>query len=287
LLKLNQAASCSAATTTIQNAGDASALSGCSTFSGSIAIATGTTDSIALDGIQKIQGSLIANNVTGMSSLSASTLQTITDTFSLQDMTILTNLNFPVLTNVETIDWNALAALSGLSFTNGVQTASTVMIQDTQLQSLSGINLQVVDTMFITNNNYLNNINMQLGNVSTSLTIEANGRNVTANFPNMMWAYNITMRNITSVSMPSLGSVNGSLGFYSNEFASLSTPNLTRVGGSLSFVSNTDLSSIDMPSLTTIGGGFQIANNTDLSSVEFDKLKSIGGALDYSGNFTK
>ncbi|KAI6805444.1 hypothetical protein KC358_g14342, partial [Hortaea werneckii] len=49
------AQSCSvSATTTIQNGGDASAIASCSTFSGSIAIATSVGGDINMDGIQKI-----------------------------------------------------------------------------------------------------------------------------------------------------------------------------------------------------------------------------------------
>lgn len=280
------AAQCSAATTTIQNGGDASALASCRTFTGSIAIATGTTDSIALDGIEKISGSLIASNVTGMTSLSADSLETITDSFTLESLTILTSLSFPRLTNVDTIDWSVLNALQTLSFTTGVQTASSVSIVDTQLNSLDGINLQLVDTMYITNNNYLEEVNMQLGNITNALTIEANGRNVSATFPNLEWAFNITLRNVSSISIPSLASLNGSLGFYSNEFTTVNAANLTTVGGSLSFVSNTDLTNVSMPMLKSIGGGFQIANNTQFDEIAFPKLQTIRGALDFNGNFT-
>jgi len=230
---------------------------------------------------------LIANNVTGMTSLSGSTLQTITDTFSLQSLTILTNLNFPQLTNVQTIDWNVLNALQSLSFgTQGVQTAMSVSIQDTQLNSLNGINLQEVGTMFIANNNYLNQINMQLGNITNALTLEANGRNVSATFPNLIWAYNMTIRNVSTFASPSLAALNGSLGFYSNEVATISAPNLTTVGGALSFVSNTDLTELDMPMLRSVQGGLQVANNTELETVSFPMLKTISGALDFNGNFT-
>lgn len=281
------AAQCSAATTTIQNAGDAAGLRGCQTFTGSIALATGTTDNIALDGIRTIQGSLIADNVTQITQLSGSSLETITDSFTLNGLTILSTLNFPRLVSVDTIAWTALPALQGLSFTTGVQEATNLDIENTQLNSLSGINLQVIDTLKIANNPYLQEINMQLGNVTKSMTIEANGNAVDVTLPNMIWAYNITMRNVSTVSMPSLRTVNGSLGFYSNTFDAVSAANLTSVGGSLSFVSNTDLANVSMPMLRTIGGGFQIANNTMLKVVDgFTALTSVSGALDFNGNFT-
>lgn len=231
---------------------------------------------------------MIANNVTQLTQISGGDLETITDSFNLNQLTILSTLNFPRLTNVDTIDWEALPALQGLSFTTGVQTAASVSIQNTQLNSLDGINLQVVDDFYVANNPYLNDIEMQVGNITTRLVLEANGRNVSAIFPNLIWAFNMTFRNVSEISIPSLASVNGSMGFYSNEIESLMAPNLTTVGGSLSFVSNSNLQNISMPALTTISGGFQIANNTAYDNVNgFNKLKTVGGALDFNGNFTK
>ncbi|KAF2864128.1 hypothetical protein K470DRAFT_225266 [Piedraia hortae CBS 480.64] len=277
---------CSAATATIQNAGDASQLASCTTFSGSIAIATGTTDSIDISGVRAITGSLIANNVTQLTSLSADSLQTIGDTFSLNGLTVLANLNFPQLTKVDTIDWTALPALQGLSFSTGVQQANQVSIQNTQLNTLAGINLETVTSIIIANNNYLDEINMQLGNVTERLILEANGRNVSAIFPNMMWAYNITMRNVSTVSTPSLASINGSMGFYANFFDSVAAPNLTTVGGSLSFVSNANAQNLSFPQLKKVGGGLGVQNNTALKAISFPQLQSVGGAVDFYGNFT-
>lgn len=225
--------------------------------------------------------------MTQITSLSAGSLETIGGTFGLNGLTILSTLNFPRLTMVDIIDWEALPALQGLSFTTGVQAASQVSIQNTQLNTLDGINLQTVDSMTLTNNNYLDDITMQIGNISTSLILEANGRNVSAVFPNLEWAFNMTFRNVSSVSIPSLTSLNGSMGFYANFFTTLAAPNLTTIGGSLSFVSNQDLTNITMPELKTVGGGLQVANNTALGGLNLPSLTTVGGAFDFYGNFTK
>lgn len=273
-------------TTTIQSNADATGLANCQTYSGSIAIATGTTDNIQLNGITRISGSLVANNVTDMTSLAADSLQEIGDEFNLNGLTVLSTLNFPALKKVDTIEWIALPALQGLSFTAGVEEINMLTIDNTQLGSLDGINLQVADTVSVTNNPYLTSVNMQLGNVTKSLTFGANGRDLQIEFPNLIWAYNLTFRNCSDVSIPSLASINGSLGFYSNGFESLSAPNLTSVGGSLSFVSCEAVTNITLPELTTVGGGFQIANNTALENVSgLDSLKTVGGALDFVGPF--
>ncbi|KAI5359895.1 putative Receptor L-domain superfamily [Septoria linicola] len=277
----------SGSTTTLQSAADATGLSGCSTYSGSIAISTSTTENINLAGISTIEGSLVADNVTGIVQISAPDLEEIGDTFDLNGLTILSTLSFPRLAKVDTISWIALPALQGLTFSNtGVQEVSMLTIDNTELASLDGINLQVADTIYIANNRFLDSVNMQLGNVTDSLTFTNNGAELVAEFPNLEWANNITIRNLSSVSVPSLSSVNGSLGFYGNTFESLSAPNLTNVGGSLAFVSNDQLSNITLPELTTVGGGFQIANNSALENINgFPKLETVGGALDFTGSF--
>lgn len=129
---------------------------------------------------------------------------------------------------------------------------------------------------------------MQLGNVTTSVTVEANGRAISVAFPELVWAYNITLRNVTTISLPSLGSVNGSIGLYGNEFMTdFSANSLASVGGSLSFVDNADLANLSMPLLQTVGGGLQIANNTNVATISLPALQVIGGALDCNGNFSR
>lgn len=283
--------SCSVSgTTTLNSPADASALSSCQTFSGSIAIATGVTQGMNIPGVRRITGDLVANNNSLIPSISGDSLQTIGGAFILNELQILSTLSFPQLSQVDSIQWNALAGLQQLSFTTGVQQASELNIQNTQLQTLDGINLAVVDTVFITNNNYLNDISMQLGNITKSLNIESNGGNVSAIFPNLIWANNMTFRNVSQIALNSLVSVNGSLGFYSNEFESLQCANLTTVGsnkGDLTIVSNQNLNNVSFPQLKKVGGGFSIQNNTDLMVIDgFPKLATITGAFDLYGDFT-
>jgi len=107
----------------------------------------------------------------------------------------------------------------------------------------------------------------------------------------LITAANMTFRNCSSVSIPSLATVNGSLGFYGNYFESLAAPNLTTVGdkagsGSLAFVANGNLANITMPKLSSVGGAAQVANNSALDAVAFPSLTTVYGAIDFSGNFS-
>jgi len=96
----------------------------------------------------------------------------------------------------------------------------------------------------------------------------------------------MTFRNVSSVSIPSLKRVNGSLGFYGNYFDSLKAPNLTFVGSSIAFVANPNLENVTLPLLKSIGGANQIANNSALTDISYPVLETVGGAIDFSGNFS-
>lgn len=282
------AASCSvSATTTVQNAGDATGLASCSTFSGSIAIATGTTDDIAFDGIKKLSGNLVATNNSAIKRISASNLETLDGEMHLDGLTSLYGIDFPTLKNIDSIKWNALPNLQTIGFTAEVEEAKKVDIQNTGLRALTGINIEEVDTLFIANNGYINEITMQLGNVSDSLTLADNNEDVKVELPNLIWATNLTFRFCGSVSVPSLETLNGSLGLYNNGFETFSAPNLTSVGEALAIVANDKLNNLTFPLLTKISDNLQIANNSALQEVDgFPILKSIGGAFDISGNMS-
>lgn len=282
-------AACSASgTTTIQNSGDATAMASCTTFSGSIAIETGSAGPIAIDGIQKLDGNLVINNNSAIQQISGNDLEEITGTFTLDNVQVLNTVKFPKLNTVSTLRWNALPNLQAVGFDAQVTKASEIDIQNTQLQSLEGINLETIDKVTIANNRYINSIDMQLGNITNTLVLEANNPEVNVSFPNLIWAFNMTFRNCSSIDLPSLETLNGSLGLYGNVLTSFAAPNLTEVGGAIALVSNTELTNISFPELTEVKDNLQVANNTKLSEIEgFPKIKTIGGALDFNGNMSK
>lgn len=283
------AADCSTtATATIQNAGDATGLASCSTFSGSIAIATGTTDDIVLNGVKKITGNLIASSNSNMRRVSADSLETIDGDFQLDGLTRLVGVDMPKLKSVDSIKFNALPNLQQLGFTGEINKAGRVDIQNTALRSLKGINIEQVDQVTIANNGYIDEVSMKLGNVSKALDISFNNQNVKVNLPNLIWARNLTFRFCGSVAVPSLQTVNGSFGLYNNGFDSFAASNLTNVGSALVVVANNQLSNITFPQLTKITDNLQIANNSKLIEITgFPQLVSIGGSFDISGNMTE
>lgn len=260
----------------------------CSTISGSVAIATDLSGSVQIDGVQQITGNLSAQNNAALTGIEANDLQKIGG-IALGNLTTLSALSMPVLSEADQVNFTALPELQMLSFTATIQKAISILITNTQLTTLTGINVSSVDTFNINNNPALTTIDMQLTVLTGPLVIEGNGfgHNITASFVDLITAQNMTFRNCTEVLLPSLANVTKDLGFYGNSFETFSAPNLTTAGG-LIFNDNVELTNISLPSLTSINATYQIANNTKLKDINgFANLKVIKGALDFSGNFTK
>jgi hypothetical protein len=283
---------CSQPTATINSQADATALSNCATISGSVVVSSSASGVISIDGPQQIKGDLICQNAGGLTSLGSTSLGTITGAFTLTNLTLLSTLAMSDLQTVGSIVWTALPALSQLTFPATVTKANSITISNTFLSTLDGINIDTVQTLQIDNNNRLKTFSTQIANITSAVNINANGNSLDVSFPNLIWAANMTLRNVSTVSIPSLATVNGTLGFYGNYMTSIAAPNLTSVGstatgaGSLAFVANGKLANLTMPLLKTVGGAVQIANNTALAAISFPSLTTVGGAIDFSGNFT-
>jgi hypothetical protein len=256
--------------------------------SGSIAIATGTTDDIALDGLRQLSGNLVGTENSNIKRISAADLESLDGEMQFDGLTRLYNIGFPKLKSIDSIKWNALPKLQGVGFTAEVEKAKKVDIQNTGLRNLKGINIEQAETLFIANNGYITEISMQLANVTKGLTFAENNETLKVELPNLTWAANLTFRFCASVSLPSLQGCNGSLGLYNNGFESFSAPNLTAVGQALALAKNEKLSNMTFPQLTKITDNLQIANNSALLEITgLPELKSIGGAFDISGNMSR
>ncbi|KAF2786664.1 hypothetical protein K505DRAFT_330199 [Melanomma pulvis-pyrius CBS 109.77] len=280
------AASCSiSATTTIQSGGDASALASCTTFSGSIAIATGAAGPLALNGIKRIAGTLSANNNSALTTLSSDSLESI-DQFELTDVTALSEINFPKLSTVKTLKWISVSVLANL--VSAITSADGIDIENTKLQSLSGINLETVGDIKIVNNIFITEIEMQVTNITGVLIFEGNNADLTIKLADLKAANNMTFQSCSSIEVPALASLNDSLVLLKNTFDSFIAPNLTKIGNSLVINDNNKLTNISFPLLTGVSRALQIANNTELGKIDgLPKLAKIGADLDFHGNFSE
>lgn len=260
-------------------------ISGCNTIVGNLTI-TGDLGSAALASIQEIDGSLTIFNATSLSSFSADSIKKITGDLNMKELTILTSASFGSLQEVDSINMVTLPAIS--TFSTDLQNANNIIVSDTTLESVEGFStLKKVNVFNINNNRYLNSFQSSLQSVSDSLQFSSNGDNTTLTFDDLVWANNITLRDVNSISFGSLQTVNASLGFINNTLPSLNLTQLSKVGQSLSIVSNDELSKAAFSNLTAIGGGFIIANNTQLKVIDgFNKVQTVGGAIEVTGNFS-
>lgn len=280
---------CKQTTFTINSQADITNLLSCTTLTGDVVIGNQTDATLDFTGIKVIDGDLSLLNNNLVSTLKSDTTTEISGAFHLQNLTTLSTLSFSELTSVGSINWVSLTALDVLTFTAGINSATSIVVSDTFLSSLDGLDVASADTININNNRRLVSYTSSLGNLTTLLNINANGLDLQVSFPELIWIANMTISNVSSFSVPSLTTVNGSMRFDSNFFTSFNAPNLTETtSGDISFVSNAELANITIPQLTTIGGGFLIANNTATDKINgFGKLKTVGGAINMRGNFTE
>lgn len=281
---------CTATTFTINSQADAAAFLSCQTLKGDVVVGTNTDVSIRLDGPQAITGSLKVANNGGIQTLASSTIQNIGGTFDLNNVTFLTTLSFTSLTSVGAISWQHLTHLTTLTLgSTGITKADNVLVTDTFLDSLTGLNVVNVKKIDINNNVRLVSLTSALQTVSDQMLFQANGVNLQVAFPSLVWCLNMTIQDVGGFDLPALKVINGSARFNENQFTSFFAPNLTQTtSGDISFVSNGALTNISMPSLKSIAGGFTIANNTLLAKIDgFNSLTTVGGAVKLRGNFTE
>jgi len=205
-------------------------------------------------------------------------------------LTILSNIQWDSISTVDTISCISMPGVTTLNFAKGISKASSVTIRNTYFTNLVGITLTTVDTLDIDNNVRLSNFSSPLVNITTGISIFANGQQLEVDLPELVTAGNMTFRNVSTLSLPSLHTVSGSLTFDECGITSIMANNLTKVGsgkvGDLAIIGNAKLTNISFPSLTAIAGGLHVANNTLLQSVSFADLSTVGGAVDMTGNFT-
>ncbi|RYP02763.1 hypothetical protein DL764_005637 [Monosporascus ibericus] len=282
---------CDDPTATIRTPADATQIANCDSVEGSVLIAPEAGQRIDIGGsLTEIGGDLIAQHNGFITDFSSSSLETIGGAFELVNLTALSTLSFTSLSEVGSIRWATLTVLQEPNLGNpGITSAESVIIADTFLQRIDGINVQSLTNMDINNNARLTQFSTSIRSLSNVLNVQANGLNLTLEMPNLEWIANCTISNVTTFSAPSLATVNGSMRFDSNRFQTFTAANLTEVqDGDISFINNPELTNISFPSLERIGGGLTIANNTALESIDgFQRLERVGGAIAFRGSFTE
>lgn len=278
---------CTQSTITITSAAQATGL-GCDTVSGTLLIDDKDIKEVSLDGPKKV-GSIIVSNAAGLIRLSSSTISEITGTFNMTDLNSLSSLEFSALRSVDSINWVSLDQLPGVTFgTEGVTKVSKLLISDTFISSLDGLNVAAVDDLDINNNRKLVSWDSDLVNVTSALKLQGNGLGaMVVNMPKLKKAASLEIRNVQEFNAKALTTI-GNLRFEENDkMKAFAAPNVTSVD-EVSFTDNEIIKNITFPLVTSMSGALTIQNNTGLETIDgFPKLETIKGTLIFRGDFTE
>lgn len=225
-------------------------------------------------------------NATNAVTFNAATLQLVSRELNLDGCTILGNLNLAQLTTVGDFRLNALPALESTGLTSGITSAESVIISDTGLNTLEGINVVELTVFNVNNNNEIETIDSGLQNVTELLSISHNADQVDVRLDSLREARNVDLQSISSLSVANLTRITGYLSFVDNAIDRIELNRLRTIGNSLTIGRNSDLEEIEFPELTSLGGALVIFDNDGLSSFSgFPELTRVGGSVSMNGSF--
>ncbi|KAG7929791.1 hypothetical protein KL925_000533 [Ogataea polymorpha] len=269
----------------INAAGDMRELHDCRIISGNINIKGYDSDSLDLGSISHIKGSLSVANASSLLRIEGVELSTIDGTFALDTLTSLTSISLPKLESIDTIQWKVLPILSAVNLDKGIKRINSVVMSDTSLTGFSGFNVESLKTLNINNNRFLERIDSSVKEITETLLIAANARNLQVSLSDLTWANTITIKDTSSLNLDSLQVVENSAQFINNRFSELKLPKLKSTGMTLSVINNKQVRTVEFPSLAEVGGGLMIIDNDQVNRVDFfPVLRAIGGAIEFQGN---
>jgi hypothetical protein len=240
----------------LNSTADDIAAAACGQLNLDIFIGPDQTGAVSLDGLKiagnkAFSGGLHADSCPGMTSISSDSLQVAGAWLTAINSSSLTKMSFPQLSWIglalNLIDVPLLEQLdlaAGLivgEFDVPVTTASG-SINNTGLSKVDGIFSGTPRDILITNNPSLHTVNLPSTqiylqynvNYTGNLLIVNNSASVTVNLPNLFSvAGSMSLGNVSELSIPSLGLVNGSMDLIAASFSSLSAPQLERINGDL------------------------------------------------------
>lgn len=258
----------------------------CATAIGDVTIhGSGAPSTIDLSSVKEIYGDFHVSNVTSYTLL-APNLELVSGELELTGNTNLATLNLAQLVTVGTLRLEALPNLSKTGLTSGITSADSVIVSDTGLSSLDGINVFKLKEFNVNNNDQIESINSGLEQVTDSIYISYNAEKVNVTLDKLSTAKDVYLESISSFSAQNLTAVNGSLSLYSNSMDKVEFPVLKSIDSSLSINKNDDLNEVNFPKLEKVGGAFVVENNDDLEDLSgFPKLSSVGGSVNMTGTF--
>ena len=250
---------------------------------------------IDLGNVTTIDGSLVIENTGLLQKITGSQLALVGGNLTLGNVTALSNLSFPALSQVGAINLTGVSSLEFFNFGDpGIQKVSSVLVTNTELNSLAGLDFVNADTVNINNNPFLSDISLHTNIVNVEINIGANdvtGDGQTLSMPNLTSVSSMILYNVSQLSVPSLQSMDN-FTIYGGGMEDLKCPQLSQIGksGGGGFIIDdcSVLKSVQMPNLTQIGGLLSLTNNTNLTKLDgFPNLEDVGGNAVFSGNISR
>lgn len=277
---------CSFSDFTATASSQVSQVAACETAAGNIVINGDAFGSVELTGLQQLYGDLAIRNVTKAQTINAPTLQLVSGDLEINACTVLSNLNLAQLTTVGTLELTALPALESTGLAAGLTSAESIIVSDTGLNHLTGINVYRLKVFNVNNNGDIDSIDSGLKEVTDTLDISYNADKVDVNLDELTSAKNIVLQQVNSFNAPNLTVANGSITVTSSSLEKLELAQLKSVGNAIAINKNEDLEELEFPKLTTIGGALQISDNDNLKSLDaFSEVTQIGGTVNINGSF--
>lgn len=226
--------------------------------------------------------------MTNLTSFAAPDLLVIDGNLTLTSCILLTDLTLGELNFVGDMRLKNLPNLQSLNFTSGIRTAGGVSIINTGLATLDGLEItSASDGINISANTALNDITFSSLTNTSLFSIQANNPKMEVNLPSLAAVQDLTIENVTSLSMPGLYQVTGQLLIAGSSIDSFSTGPLKN-GGDIMFIDNPFLSNISMPDLTSLSDDLVITRNEALKQIiGFTGLADVQGNINVTGNYTE
>lgn len=275
---------CDGPSISITSNDDSLALSNCAQYNGNIIIDPNFAGSASLQNVQTISGDLTITNVTSLSTLTATKLETVGGTFYVADCVIMSEISMPALRRVGILHLDGMPSLQQIDFGQGLESASEVHISNTQLFSTAGLELKSVDVFDINNNPYLKTAHFNdITEITSSFSAQDNGNDLEILLPKLQSAPVIAVHNVTTFSAPSLNEVVTSLDLSYSRMTTYVADSLSKSGNFT--IIGSDLEDLDLPSLVYVDGSLTVVNNTFLGFIAMDKLATVDGNIILAGSF--
>ena len=143
-----------------------------------------------------------------------------------------------------------------------------------------------MDILEITNNPFLQYIELGPGNVTHSATITGNSDGMVLALPNLTYTYDLEIADAGAVLLPQLQSVSSKLNIDSIHSSNLSIPKLTYVGGDFN-ITDSSFAQLYLDRMVNVQGSLNIMNNPRLTNLSGLSSVSYVGGMDLVGAFTR